>query len=166
MKLCLKCWRVWPNASVYCPQDQASMNKRFCPNGHENPMFTRAVTCVICNQGPLTHATIALSLEGLTHFITFVLTLAFLRWLWASFGAVICLTLSGILHIIAFITGTTPQMVAQAMANLFTLIFLLWAMSHFAPGSQGEKIRQGLRWCFGALRSLARIAWKAARRLF
>ena len=77
MLLC-RCFHLLPGGRrVYCPYCQSSLNRRYRPANHPNPLWNTR-SCLTCGQAPLTAGTYALPLSG----VMSLLTLLLLLWGW------------------------------------------------------------------------------------
>lgn len=164
MRLCLRCFRLYPLESVWCPRCHRTFDRKLCPNDHANPINIFASTCLICNQGPLSPATYSISLRALPRLLALITLLLAIRWIFLHFGYVVCLLESGTLRIAAWITGSTACQVARSVNEVTVWLIALWIVSYFLPASSGNALRgtiqSGLKRCGMAIRTLLKgLRW-------
>jgi len=143
MKLCLKCCSLWESSAIYCGKCRRPLGKR-CPKGHSQMFFSPAVTCLICNEGPLDGLPY-LSLGWVASGITLVLLVIAWRWIWDhpwQSGNALWRTM---LWALGILFDTAPNSVALTIRHILTWYVSLFLLSFLLPHGAGRSIRQSLK---------------------
>lgn len=151
MLLC-RCFHLLPGDAVHCPFCRRSLNHRYCPSNHPNPLWnTRA--CLTCGQAPLTPRTYALPLGWAVS----LLTLLLLLWGWHWVEHHPFYTARAIyrarLFLLSVLFEVPPRRVHSVLTGLLAWYVALYMLSYVLPGATGKTARQWLRslpahcWC-------------------
>ena len=153
MKMCLKCFCLWPRDAIYCGKCRLPLGTKRCPKGHANSLHTPGQTCTTCNEGPLTPGVAVLPLSGLASLLALLLLVFAWRWTWHHPGVVICAAWRAGLWTLGLLFGTSPRRVHGALYGALAWYVALWLLSYILPGATGKAARQ-------TLRALPRLLWR------
>lgn len=166
MKLCLKCISLWNSDAEFCGKCRRALGKR-CPKGHVNPFISPAVTCIVCNEGPLDGVPY-LVLSGLGPLIALISVVFTFQYIWDHHCQVLHLLLHGVLWALATLFDTTPDRIVQGcigVGNLWVAVFIL---TLFLPKPVGMRVRWALwkipMWIAHLIRIAVKVTWQLIKR--
>ena len=165
MKLCCKCFSLWPREALYCGRCRKPLGANRCLQGHANPLRSPALTCLTCNQGPLEEGVPTLPLSGLASLASLLILVVLSRWAWHHPGVIACAVWRWGAWTIGMLFAIPPRHVQAAIMQMLTWYGLLWLLSYLLPGGMGRNARQTLRTLPRLLASWLRSALKALRPL-
>ena len=156
MRLCCKCFSLWPREAIYCGKCRMPLGAKRCPQGHANPLRSPAITCLTCNQGPLEGGVSVLPLSGLASLGALLLLVGAWRWAWQHPYVVASHLWRVSSWMMGILFAVPPRQVQTAILQGLTWYGLLWLLSYLLPGGLGRNARQ-------ALRTLPRLLWRWLR---
>lgn len=157
MKLCLKCYSIWPHDAAFCGRCRRALGAKRCPKGHANPFFSPAATCLVCNEGPLDGVP-CLPLGGVAPLLSILLLVGLWRWAWNHPGVAISACWRAFLWAMGVLFDTAPGRVGLAIRQGIAWYVVLWLLSYLLPQGAGRCARH-------ALKGLPRLMWRCLRAL-
>ena len=159
MKLCLKCYCLWPRDAAFCGRCRRALGAKRCPKGHANPFLSPAATCLTCNEGPLDGVP-CLPLGCVAPLLSLLLLVGLWRWAWHHPGVAISACWRAFLWAMGVLFDTAPGRVGLAVRQGLAWYVALWLLSYLLPQAAGRSARQFLKALPGrAARGLG-AAWR------
>ena len=156
MKMCLKCFCLWPKDAVYCGRCRRPLGVKRCPKGHANSLSTPGLTCTTCNEGPLVPGVAVLPLGGVVSLFALALFVLCFRWAWHHPATILCTACRAALWILSLLFGVAPRSITRTLSQAVAWYLTLWVLSYGLPGALGKSVRQ-------TLRMLPRLLWRGLR---
>jgi len=153
MKMCLKCFSLWPKDAVFCGRCQRPMGVKRCSSGHANSLYTPGQTCTTCNEGPLLPGVAVLPLGGVASLFALALFVLCFRWGWHHPVTVLCAAWRAALWLLSLLFGAAPRSITRTLSAAVAWYLTLWLLSYVLPGATGKSARQ-------TLRTLPRLLWR------
>ena len=161
--LCLNCYHCWPSGTRFCGSCRRSLNARYCPNDHNNPLEA-AQTCLTCNHGPLTEGASALSTDWIIRGVSILVVVMLVIGGFTQLNWVFHATCSSILRLSGPGIGTVLCMFYWGAIRLASWYIALWIGSHLLVEPYGPAFRRGLAGSFEFLGTLpckvVQMLWK------
>ena len=145
MRLCLRCFSLWPGGAEVCGRCRRTLGIRRCPDGHPNPLWAATQTCLTCGQGPLSEGAMYLPLGGIASLLALGVLIFASRWLWHHPGSVFSSLWQSGTWTIGLFLNEPPHLVRQTLVGAFFWYVTLWLFSYLLPDPTGRSARQFLR---------------------
>jgi DNA-directed RNA polymerase subunit RPC12/RpoP len=138
MKLCLNCYRGWPNDSIICGNCRRSFGGRLCSNKHMSA--ATASNCTTCGSRKLLAPTKYVSLHVPVTLLSLFILLLAAKITIAFFGEIISLFFLVLSAVFAFLTGHDLRSVAMTALTVVIVSGFVWLLVRRIAGSESAVI--------------------------